>query len=150
MFPGFEEEEVIPKKVRYFTLEQANETLPFVRRVVSDIVDAYRKWKEKIYRFELVAAESDAAKESEEQATLREEIDGIAQRINRFVAELEPVGCVLKGFDDGLIDFYSKMDGGDVFLCWKLGEDTIEHWHELDVGFAGRQPFVSSAGKEGG
>ena len=48
MFPGFEEEEVTPKKVRYFTLEQANETLPFVRRVVSDIVDAYRKWKEKI------------------------------------------------------------------------------------------------------
>ena len=97
-----------------------------------------RKWKEKIYRFELVAAESDATEESEEQTTLREEIDGIAQRINRCVAELEPVGCVLKGFDDGLIDFYSKMDGGEVFLCWKLGEDTIEHWHELDVGFPRR------------
>lgn len=150
MFPEFEEEQVTPKDVRYFTLEEANETLPFVRRVVSDIVDAYRKWKEKIYRFELVAAESSATEESEEQAALRGEIDGIAQRINRFVAELEPVGCVLKGFDDGLIDFHSKMDDRDVFLCWKLGEDMIEHWHELDEGFTGRQPLVSSASKERG
>jgi hypothetical protein len=28
-----------------------------------------------------------------------------------------------------------------VYLCWKLGEDRITWWHEVDAGFAGRQPL---------
>ena len=66
----------------------------------------------------------------------------LAQQINGYLDELSSVGCVFKGFDDGLVDFYSKLDGRDVFLCWRLGESEIAHWHELDSGFAGRQSLV--------
>jgi hypothetical protein len=38
-----------------------------------------------------------------------------------------------------LVDFYSKRDGRDVFLCWKQGEPAVEHWHELEGGFSGRR-----------
>ncbi len=134
------------KETKYFTLDEANRTLPFVRRVVSDIVVSYRSWKQRVYQYELVAAEGNTTVESEEQIKLREEIDEVAHRINRFVAELKPIGCVFKGFDDGLVDFHSEMDGREVFLCWKLGEDSVEHWHEIDVGFAGRQQLVTSVG----
>ena len=133
---------------KYFTVEQANRTLPLVRRIVSDIVGEYRAWKEHLFRYELVAAGSQAREgESEEQVSLRRKVDDSAQRINRYMDELGAVGCVFKGFEDGLVDFYSRREGRDVFLCWKIGEDAVSHWHEIDAGAAGRQLLeVGNAG----
>ena len=70
---------------------------------------------------------------------LRTEVDRIARLIGGYLSELEKVGCTFKGLDDGLVDFLSTRDGRDVFLCWKLGEPEITHWHEVEAGFAGRQ-----------
>jgi hypothetical protein len=127
---------------KYFTVDQANRTLPLVRRIVSDIVEEYGRWKEHVFRYELVAAGSTADKgESVEQVTLREKVDDSAQRINQFVEELIGIGCIFKGFEEGLVDFRSRLDGRDVLLCWKLGEESIEYWHEADAGYAGRQPL---------
>jgi hypothetical protein len=36
---------------RHFTLDEANRTLPFVGRIVHDIVEEYRRWRENIYRY---------------------------------------------------------------------------------------------------
>ena len=52
--------------------------------------------------------------------------------------ELDEIGCHLKGYEEGTVDFYSRHQNRLVFLCWRLGEDAISHWHELDGGFAGR------------
>jgi hypothetical protein len=40
------------------------------------------------------------------------------------------------------VDFYGLQEGRLVFLCWRLGEDRVTHWHELDAGFAGRQEIT--------
>lgn len=131
--------------MKYFTLEEANRTLPLVKRIVGDIVEEYRLWKEHVFRYELVAAGSSAERgETEEQVELRREVDAAAQRITEFVEELSQIGCVFKGFEEGLVDFYAKHEGRDVLLCWKVGESRIEYWHELEAGYAGRQP-VSGA-----
>jgi hypothetical protein len=131
---------------KYFTVDQANRTLPLVRRIVIDIVEEYGRWKEHVFRYELVAAGSSADKgESVEQVALREKVDDSAQRINQFVEELVGIGCVLKGFEEGLVDFHSRLDGRDVLLCWRLGEESIEYWHEADAGYAGRQPLPEGA-----
>ena len=61
--------------------------------------------------------------------------------VNRLVEQVHEIGCELKGIEEGLIDFRSEMNGREVYLCWKLGEDAIAWWHELDTGFAGRQPL---------
>jgi hypothetical protein len=128
---------------RYFTLEEANRTLPLVRRIVQDIVDEYAEWKGALGRYEAVAARDRGdLGESEEAAALRTEVDEIAQRINEFIDELKQIGCVLKGFDDGLVDFHSTHDDRDIFLCWKLGETEVSHWHEIGAGLAGRRPVV--------
>jgi hypothetical protein len=125
---------------KFFTLEEANRTLPLVRRVVQDIVDDYRGWKECLARYELAAAHRRPEEgESPDAVTLRLRVDEIAQRINGYIAELEQVGCVLKGFDDGLVDFRTRLEGREVYLCWKLGEDEIAHWHELDGGYRSRR-----------
>ena len=124
----------------YFTLDEANATLPYVRSIVTDVVGAYEEWRECVARYEVMAAKSRSDEgETDEQVTLRTEVDRIARRIGGYLSELETVGCTFKGFDDGIVDFLSKQDGRDIFLCWKLGEQEITHWHELDSGFAGRQ-----------
>lgn len=48
---------------------------------------------------------------------------------------------LVKDLDRGLIDFPSILAGREVFLCWERGEADIEHWHELDSGYAGREPI---------
>ena len=71
-----------------------------------------------------------------------------ADRINRYLQELEAVGCVFKGFDAGLVDFHSLREDRVVFLCWRLGEERVTHWHELDAGFRGRQPIADRCFQE--
>lgn len=131
--------------VKYFTVEEANATLPYVRRIVEDIVADYQRWRDCIYRYEVLAAGSRSDDgETDEQVTLRDEVDEVAQRINGFISELSAVGCVFKGFEGGLVDFHSQLDGRDVFLCWKLGEPEVAHWHAVDAGFAGRKPLAEA------
>ncbi len=60
-------------------------------------------------------------------------------KLEDFVDELSEIGCELKDYQTGLIDFVGRHEGRDVYLCWKLGEERITHWHEVDTGFAGRQ-----------
>ena len=56
--------------------------------------------------------------------------------------ELEELGVQLKDYERGLIDFPTMRDGRIVLLCWKLDEgDQLEWWHEVEAGFAGRQPL---------
>jgi hypothetical protein len=126
---------------RHFSLDEANRTLPLVRRIVADIALEYREWRELVRRYEVVAGGATAEEgESEEQIGLREAIDRVARRVTACVAELDQVGCVLKGFEDGLVDFPGWFEGREVFWCWKLGEPEVVHWHEVDSGYAGRQP----------
>ena len=79
--------------------------------------------------------------ETQELVAAREEVTRHDNRINQYLQELEAIGCVFKGFEGGLVDFYSLRDDRPIFLCWRLGEDRISHWHEIDTGFSGRQPI---------
>ncbi len=131
------------KDVRLFTVERANSALPLVRRITADIVAEHPAWRDLVARFELAAG---AARpewgESEEMKDLRRQVDAIAARIAGYVDELEQIGCELKGFEDGLIDFHAMHQGRLVHLCWRAGEERVAFWHEVDAGFAGRQPIT--------
>jgi len=128
---------------KHFTVEEANGTLPYVRRIIGDIMDEYARWRDGIFKYEVLSAEVKADEgESDEQVALRDNVETIAQRINALIEELAQVGCVFKGFDDGLVDFRSTLDGRDIYLCWKFGEPEIQFWHELDSGFASRQELA--------
>jgi len=135
----------MPRK--YFSLVEANRTLPLVRRIVEDITALYPKWRDLVYRYEYVAVQARPDwGESPEQLALHAEIEGVAGAINRYLEELEQIGCVFKGFEQGLVDFYGKLDGRDVFWCWRVGEERIDHWHDLEAGFAGRQAVPELVG----
>ena len=128
--------------MKIFTVDEAEVTLPLVRRVVQDLIDEYPRWREAVAAYEVytggVKAETG---ESEALVQARERVMQHAERINECLKELEQVGCVFKGFENGLVDFYALREDRLVFLCWRLGEDHITHWHEVDAGFVGRAPI---------
>ena len=81
-------------------------------------------------------------------AEIEKELEIAKERLNGLLDELSDVGCELKDFQTGLIDFIGRHQNRDVYLCWKLGEAQIGYWHELDAGFAGRQPIATLEEKQ--
>ena len=63
------------------------------------------------------------------------------QRAKDAISEIDSIGVQVKDLDIGLLDFPCETEGGIVLLCWKLGEDSITHWHGTEEGFAGRKPI---------
>lgn len=63
------------------------------------------------------------------------------QDFERIVEDIQSTGCLLKDVERGLIDFPSIRGGRQVFLCWAYGEKEVTFWHDIEAGFAGRQPL---------
>jgi hypothetical protein len=122
---------------KFFTVDEANQTLPLVRRIVGDIVSTHQQLLALIdeYRGYGQDAEESRARRRQLEGEMRE----LTDRVNGFVAELEEIGAEFKGFEEGLVDFHGMLDGRTVLLCWKMGEESIEWWHELEGGYRGRQ-----------
>ena len=130
--------------MRTFTVDDANRTLPLIRRIVSDAVRDYWRWQEAVRRFEEVAANRVVGEPNEEADRLEHDAQRLATEIDGYLAEIRQLGVEMKGFDTGLVDFPGEMDGRPVLLCWQLGEESVQYWHEEDAGFAGRQPLPST------
>ena len=81
--------------------------------------------------------------ESKERTTAQTKLEQSMNRLEDYVDELSEVGCELKDYQVGLIDFIGRHQTRDVYLCWKLGEEQIAYWHEMNAGYAGRQPVAS-------
>lgn len=111
---------------RHFTVQEANATLPFVERVVRDIVSDYAEWKDALERYELaIAGATVQTGEPAEAERLRLHVDDLAERIEGFIAELEQVGCALREFETGVVSFPARLDDQDVALSWRLGEPEV-------------------------
>ena len=123
---------------RIFTLEEAERALPLVRRVVIDLQHEYALWRSAVGRFELASAGGTAGAEVQEA---EREVTLLAERVAELLVELESIGCVAKGIEAGLVDFYALRDDRLVFLCWRVGEPRIGHWHPIDAGVDGRHPI---------
>jgi hypothetical protein len=127
---------------RYYTPAQANAALPLVRAIVQDIVNLARELHEREERSPLSRLGSRgrlSAAHEEESKQGRQELERSQERLGELDRELAELGVELKDAYTGLIDFRSRMDGREIYLCWRLGEPAVAYWHELDGGFAGRQ-----------
>jgi hypothetical protein len=136
----------IPTTMKTFTLANANRTLPLVSRIVRDLVARYPRWRELVNEFELMTASQRADAPDPRVADLERQVSALAREIDGYILEITELGAEVRNpLDSGLVDFPGMHDGRPIFLCWQLGEETIEHWHERDGGFAGRQPIDALA-----
>jgi hypothetical protein len=131
--------------MKYFTVDEANRTLPLVRRIVEDILTQHERWRELVREYEALAAHATPARQDPRLATFERDIQALAREIAGFVEELDALGVQFKGFDLGLVDYPSIMEGRPVFLCWRHGEPAVEHWHDVDAGYAGRRRIAPVA-----
>ncbi|MFZ5432356.1 MAG: DUF2203 domain-containing protein [Calditrichota bacterium] len=123
---------------KYFTLEEARSTLPLVTRIAEDInriVAQLRGVPGGVAFLHGALPEERLPLETRDDALqLREELEALAE-------ELMEIGAELKGLQPVLVDFRSRRDDQDIYLCWELGEPDILFWHTLADGYQGRQPL---------
>jgi hypothetical protein len=124
---------------RRFTPKEANEELREIRPLVEGLVEHQRELRRLQAEHEAVARGiagngGGAALAKLEEAERRERVE-IVRRVN----EVHERGAIVKDLDTGLVDFPARLHGEEVLLCWRLGEEQVEHWHGLEEGFAGRK-----------
>ena len=128
---------------RYFTREEAEALLPKISVVLRTIQEGRQHLRGLSQELEALhmRAMGNGHHLHGRIKKLQEDIETLGQVLGNAVDELDNFGCELKDPDLGLIDFLSLRNGREIYLCWLLGEDRIDYWHDLHTGFAGRQPL---------
>ncbi len=133
------------REPKLFTLTEAERTRLRVEPLLLDAIDYRRRMAEPEQRLSRLSSRihlSGGLKvDYERAAKFRRERDRLAEQIQAKLEQIEETGCVVKDLDTGLIDFPSRFNDEEVFLCWRVGEDRIRFWHRQDEGFAGRKPI---------
>ncbi|HSR54497.1 MAG TPA: DUF2203 domain-containing protein [Acidobacteriota bacterium] len=125
---------------KYFSLEEARSLLPRIRESMGQAIEAshlMRGFSEEIKVLGENAVNNAGSPAG--TAYLQHLLE-----LTSHVSAIQDTGCLVKSVEDGLVDFPHLMDGREVYLCWRYGEDDIEYWHEVEAGFAGRQPISDS------
>ena len=122
----------------YFTISTANEKLPVIIEKFKNVT----RFKNEIMKTEQQLSSSLSNTSNFEQyVTLKQKLNSVVTKFYQAIEDLENTGVVIKGIDEGLLDFPSKRFDDEIWLCWKQGETEIKFWHEKDLGFSGRKPI---------
>ena len=127
----------MPERKRYVTVEEANQFIPKLEKDILELKSLRKK-------LEAIGVEMSSVFENIHLNGGHRKTPEYLQLISQFhsaVARIHSYGCVLKNIDPGLVDFPHLRNGREVYLCWQFGEDEIRYWHDVDAGFAGRQPL---------
>lgn len=128
---------------RYFTLEQAQQLVPEVRRLLKGAVEARAELQES--QQEIAEAMRRAHQmggvdlDTERLVMLRKSVDERAKGLKEILQHFEEMGVQVKDLDIGLVDFPTKYRGEEVLICFRLDETGIGFWHGLNEGFRGRR-----------
>ena len=124
---------------KIFTLQEANDALRIIRPLMDDV---------QAIRQKILANQPEAWPAIEKSAG-----NGGNQALSKMVNDFEKLdallhqildtGVQIKDVNMGLLDFSAMRDEREVYLCWQYGEEDIAFWHEIDAGYAGRQPIGS-------
>ncbi len=127
---------------RIFNYEEANNLLPKLTKVMSEIREI-RGVMLKIMVSKHEIARTNGQGFSSQSEILKDitEVATSANRIRDLIEVVQELGAEVKDIDAGLVDFLYMRRGELVYLCWKLGEEKIRYWHELDSGYSGRKPL---------
>ena len=125
----------------YFSISDANKILPSVIKKFN-----YSKMlKNEIIKMEKQMSLDLTSKTSmKDYIILKQKLNAKVTEFYQSIEDLESIGVVLKGLEQGLLDFPAKRFDEEIWLCWKEGETEIKFWHEKDTGFMGRKPISVS------
>ena len=122
---------------QYFTLQEANEALKIIRPLMDEV---------QVIRQKILENQPEAWPAIEKSAgnggnrALSDLVQDF-EKLDALVHQIQDMGAQIKDINTGLLDFSALKNGREVYLCWQHGEDDIQYWHEIEAGFAGRQPI---------
>ena len=122
---------------RYFTLEQANEALQIIRPIMEEVQTIRQK---------ILTSQPEAWTAIEKSVGNggNRALSAMIQDFEKFDALVHRIletDVLIKDINIGLLDFPALRNGREVYLCWQYGEGEIAFWHEVEAGYAGRQPI---------
>jgi hypothetical protein len=121
---------------RHFTLAEARAELPWVTERLAELRDAHTRLTDEDTRHALAGGTVGNG-----GGPAGKQVGEAFLQLQAAVAAFDARGILLRDLDSGLIDFPALLDGREVYLCWRDGEEDIAYWHELDAGFTGREPL---------
>ncbi len=129
---------------KYFSLQEANDLLPLVAEELESLQQIKRRFDRsanQLHRMKSAHGAARAMGEEDPFFKLECDIEFLQIEARTVIQSMHKKGAELKDIELGLIDFPARMNGEDILLCWKQGEDRIRFYHRLDDGFAGRKPI---------
>lgn len=122
---------------QYFTVEEANAIIQQIRPLVKEMLEIRQALVNRqpdvwpVIQKALGNGGSRAASHAAAEMA----------RLETLLREIQASGAEVKDINTGLLDFRSRRSEREVYLCWRYDEERIQYWHDLDAGFAGRQPL---------
>ena len=128
---------------KLFTLEEAESLIPKLEEIVQSIMISKKSAMEVGQDLALIHEEMRVGNSvnASDLVNKRTELDFLVRIINEGLDTIEAMGVQPKDIDTGLVDFPAMIDGEEALLCWKYGEKSIDFYHNLTEGFAGRKPL---------
>ena len=134
-----------PNESKLFSLSEAERVRAQIEPVLIETIESRRKLAELDEELgalrERIMRSGGLLVSYEKTAGHRLERNRLAGIIEAAIEQIHSTGCIVKDIEVGLLDFPARMNGEDVYLCWRLGEDRIRFYHRQDEGFAGRKPI---------
>ncbi len=121
--------------MKFFTIEEAEGCLPAVEKLVKK---ASRLRNKIVWLLDSNDALAEVNTESgfhffvTEYVDVNKEFHRLYFQFYKAISALHELGVIVKDVEEGLVDFPFRLNGRDVFLCWQLGEDKIQFWHDCD------------------
>ncbi|MGE5589732.1 MAG: DUF2203 domain-containing protein [Bacillota bacterium] len=136
---------------RQFTLSEANALLSSVEPLLRHLVALKREYdsrKHDLRQARAAALWKGQAVDRDTFMAQEAELEFYAVAFQADALRLQEMGVELKDLENGLVDFPTRVQGEDAYLCWRLGEPEVLFWHGLEDGFAGRRPVTELPGEE--
>ena len=128
---------------RRFTRQEAEDMLPYLAPLLFKL----RNLKEDYGRLQEETADISTRMRGnghglgDDLRRAQAELRRTGVQINELAERINNMGCELKDMDMGLVDFRAMINGREAYLCWRLGEEHVTYWHDLDTGFSSRRPL---------
>lgn len=128
------------KEWRLFTVAQADGVVGVIEPLLTRMTTAATGLVAAKGRHDELTEAMRANGHGDESLRLQAEIEALVGELHEVVGTLEEIGVEVKDFEQGIVDFPARHRGRFVMLCYRPGEGRIRFWHEVDDGYAGRQP----------
>lgn len=131
---------------KFFTPEEAQRALALIVPIMADAKKELKLYFELSNDLELL---EEHLREHPEDAKIslaadeqEEKIEDSLKKLQHFAGEIQEIGCRLTDVEIGLVDFPAQINGRTVFLCWRIDEERVQYWHDVEKGFADRHPLL--------